>query len=119
MRKNFLFVLRQPPQAGWRVREMLDMIFTAAAFDQSVRLLFLDDGVYQLKSGQHPEAAGLAAVAPMFAALELYDVEELWVERESLEERGLEAAGLLLPVRLIDRAGLAELMRAQDLVVTG
>jgi tRNA 2-thiouridine synthesizing protein C len=119
VRKKFLFVMRRAPQAGIRVRETLDMILTAAAFDQSVSLLFLDDGVYQLKRGQHPEAAGLPPVAPMFDALELYDVEDILVERESLAERGLSEADLTLPARVLDRAAIAALTSAHDVVVPG
>ncbi|BBL75766.1 sulfurtransferase complex subunit TusC [Methylomagnum ishizawai] len=117
MAKKLLFVLRHPPHAGFRLRESLDMILTAAAFDQTVALLFLGDGVYPLKRGQHPEAAGLPPVAQMFEALELYDVDEVWVERESLAERGLEPADLIIPVRLLDRAAVAGLTAAQDIVV--
>ena len=117
MRKNLLFVLRLPPQAGWRVREALDMILTAAAFDHSIHLLLLDDAVYLLKTGQHPEQAGLTPVAPLLEALELYDVENIWAERESLEERGLAVTDLLLPVREIERCELAGLLRVQDFTV--
>lgn len=117
MRKRFLFVLRRAPHTGVRVRETLDLVLTAAAFDQSVRLLFLDDGVYQLKSGQRPDAIGLPPVAPWFEALELYDVEEVLVERESLEERGLGDAQLVIPVRVIGRSEIAALTAAQDVVM--
>ncbi len=118
MGKKFLFVMRRAPHAGVQVRETLDMILTAAAFDQAVSLLFLDDGVYQIKRGQHPEAAGLPAVAPMFEALELYDVEAVLAERESLLERGLSAADLAIPARIIDRSAIAALI-AEHAVVVG
>lgn len=117
MVKKLLFVMRRPPHAGVRLRESLEMILTAAAFDQSVGLLFLDDGVYQLMRGQHPEAAGLPPVAAMFEALELYDVETALVENESLTERGLNPGDLLIPTRGCDRSAIAGLLAAQDIVV--
>jgi tRNA 2-thiouridine synthesizing protein C len=117
--KRFLFILRRPPQSGGRLRETLDMVLTTAAFEQPVALLFLDDGVYQLKRGQRPEAAGLPAVAPLFEALELYDVRAVLVERESLEERGLTEADLVIPVEPVGRAEVAALIAGQDIVVNG
>lgn len=117
--KRFLFILRRPPQAGCRVRETLDMVLTAAAFEQPVALLFLDDGVFQLKRGQRPEAAGLPPVAPLFEALELYDVQSVLVERESLEERGLAEADLTIPVEPVGRAEVAALIAGHDIVVSG
>ena len=119
MGKKFLFILRRSPQHGVRVRETLDMLLTVAAFDQPVTLLFLDDGVYQIKRGQCPESAGLPAVAPTFEALPLYDVETVLVERESLEARGLTESDLVIPVELIARTEIAALVAAGDVVVNG
>jgi len=86
------------------------MVMTAAAFDQAVRLLILDDGVFLLKRGQRP-------VAPLFEALALYDVEDILVERESLRERQLTAEDLVIPVRVVERADIAGLTAAHDVVI--
>lgn len=115
--KSFLFVMRHPPHEGSAVRESLDMLMTAAAFDQRVRVLFLDDGVFLLKAGQQPEGLGLKPVGPLLAALEVYDVEGLWVEEESLAQRGLRLEGLSLPAWGIRRAEVAGLVAAADIVV--
>lgn len=117
MPKKLLFVLRRPPQAGLLVREALDMAMTAAAFDQEVSLLLLDDGVYPLKRGQAPEVAGLPAVAPLFEALALYGIEQVLAERESLAERGLSPADLVIRVDVLDRSAIAGLTQAHDLVI--
>ncbi len=116
--KKLLFVLRRPPQAGMLAREALDMALTAAAFDQDVSLLLLDDGVYQLKRGQAPETAGLLPVAPMFEALALYGIEQVLAERESLAERGLGPADLVVPVCVLDRSAIAGLTQAHDVVIS-
>ncbi|MCK7492950.1 MAG: sulfurtransferase complex subunit TusD [Comamonadaceae bacterium] len=52
--EEILFVLRHPPHGSMNAQESLDMILAAAAFDQSVSLLFLDDGVFQLEAGTVP-----------------------------------------------------------------
>lgn len=115
--KNFLFVLRRPPHEGIHVRESLDMLMTVAAFDQPVRALFLDDGVFLLKAGQRPDVLGLKPVAPLLAALELYDVQGLWVEEESLAQRGLVREALIVPTQRIRRAEVAAFVAAADVVV--
>ena len=94
------------------------MILTAAALDQKARLLFLDDGVFQLKASQQPEIIGFKQLAPIYSALSLYDVDELWVEHESLRERSLESTQLILPVQLMPRAQMASFLAAQDVVMS-
>jgi tRNA 2-thiouridine synthesizing protein C len=117
--KSYLFVLRKPAHSGAYVQEMLDSILTTAAFDQKVSILFLDDGVFQLKSGQHPEKAGMKDTAAIFNALEIYDVEDLYAEVESLQERGLKPGNLCLPVQEFYRRDIAGLMKRFDVVFAG
>ncbi|MGZ5051456.1 MAG: sulfurtransferase complex subunit TusC [Methylobacter sp.] len=117
--KRYLFVLRKPPHSGAQVQEMLDIILTTAAFDQHVSLLLLDDGVFQLKDNQHPEIAGLKDTAAIFKALEIYDVNDIYTEVESLQERGLKPGDLNLPVQEIYRKDVAELMQRFDVVFPG
>ena len=71
MHKKFLFVLRKPPFTGVSMQETLDSVLTVAAFDQSVSLLLLDDGVFQLKKNQQPERFGMKDTAAVFGALEI------------------------------------------------
>jgi tRNA 2-thiouridine synthesizing protein C len=117
--KSYLFVLRKPAHSGTYVQEMLDIILTTAAFDQKVSLLFLDDGVFQLKSGQHPEKAGVKDTAAIFKALEIYDVKDLFAEVESLQERGLKPGDLSLPVYEFYRSDIAALIKRFDVVFAG
>jgi tRNA 2-thiouridine synthesizing protein C len=114
--KNYLFVMRHAPHSGVYVEEQLDTVLITAAFDQPAALLFLDDGVFQLKTAQSPEVGGLKDTAAIFRTLELYEVRQLFVELESLKERGLEAHDLLLPVQTIARGDVAGLMRCYDVI---
>ena len=93
------------------------MILTTAAFDQQVSVLFCDEGVLQLKRGQNPAAIGLKDTAQIFTALEVYDVNALYVEAESLAARGLTADDLLLPVQILPRAGLNPLMLRHQVLI--
>jgi tRNA 2-thiouridine synthesizing protein C len=117
--KSFLFVLRKPPHSGAYVQEMLDMILTAAAFDQSVNLLLLDDAVFALKNRQTPQSESLKDTAAIFNALEIYEVNELYVEMESLQERGLRIQNLSLPVKTCFRSETNRLMQRYDVIIPG
>lgn len=117
--KKYLFILRRPPGSGSYVQEQLDIILTTAAFDQSVSLLLLDDGVFQMKTGQDPESAGMKDTSAIYKALEIYDVHDIYTEIESLQERGLKPGDLLLPVKEVYRKDIAGLIKRHDIVVAG
>ncbi len=50
--KKFMFVNRKPPHGTIYALESLEVVLITAAFDQDVSLVFMDDGVYQLRKGQ-------------------------------------------------------------------
>jgi tRNA 2-thiouridine synthesizing protein C len=117
MATRFLFVFARPPHASLQVQEMLDMTLTAAAFDQPVSLLLIDDGVYALKSGQQPTELDSKDIVPVFESLALFDVEPIYVEFESLQERGLSGEDLCLPVQLLPRSEVGAVMAQQSVIV--
>lgn len=114
--KNFLFILQQPPHGSSHCQETLDIILTIAAFDQKVSLLFLDQGVFQLKNNQSPDRLAMKDTASIFKALEIYDVDQLYVEVESLQNFGLKPGDLLLPVKEIYRKDINALMRQHEII---
>ena len=115
--KNYLFVIKRLPNDGLHVSENLDMILTCAAFDQSVTLLFLDDGVLQLCPQQNPAAMQLKDTSAIFAALDLYNVTDLYVETESLQQRGLTAEELILDVKCLDREQLSHFFSRYSVII--
>jgi tRNA 2-thiouridine synthesizing protein C len=117
--KSFLFVLRKPAHSGAYLQEMLDIILTTAAFDQQVSILLLDDAVFALKNNQHPESVGLKDSTAIFKALESYDVYDIYVETETLWERGLTADKLTLTVTELGRNEIAKKMQQFDIVFAG
>lgn len=88
-----------------------------AAFEQDLSVVYLDDGVYQLKKGQDTADSSIKNFSPTYRALASYDVEKLYVETESMEERGLSEQDLIVPVKMISGAELTELMEQQDVIL--
>ncbi len=55
--------------------------------------------------------------AKTFGALDGYDVEKLYVDQISLEERGLTEDDLVVDVEILSSAEIGKLMAEQDVVV--
>jgi tRNA 2-thiouridine synthesizing protein C len=116
--KKFMFVNRKAPYGTVYALESLEVVLITAAFDQDVSLAFLDDGVFQLKKGQQTKGIETKNFSPTYRALEGYDIEKLYVEKESLEARGLTEDDLLVDVTVMGRKELGELMGQQDVVLS-
>ena len=98
--------------------ESLEVVLIAAAFDQDVSLAFIDDGVYQIVKGQHTKNIDVKNFSPTYRALEGYDIEKLYVAKESMDARGLTQADLLVDVKIVTAAEMADLMESQDVVMS-
>lgn len=116
--KKFLYVNRKAPYGTIYALESLEVVLITAAFDQDVSLAFLDDGVYQLVKGQHTKGIDVKNFSPTYRALEGYDIEKLYVEKESMETRGLKESDFIVPVKVMSAEEIADLMLTQDVILS-
>ena len=116
--KKFLYINRKAPYGTIYALESLEVVLIAAAFEQDVSLAFLDDGVFEIVKGQDTKGAEMKNFSPTYRALEGYDIEKLYVEKESMEARGLTEDDLIVPVKVINRKEMADLMDSQDVVLS-
>ena len=130
--KKFMFVNRKAPYGTIYALESLEVVLIGAAFEQDVSLAFLDDGVFQLIDGQNTAGVGMKNFSKTYRALGDFEVRKLYVEKESLAERGLSAQDLMPityedenedyaekpSIHLIDRAEMARLIGAADVVLS-
>jgi len=116
--KRFMYVNRKAPYGTIYALECLEIVLVAAAFDQDVSVVFLDDGVCQLKKGQDTTGIGMKNFSPTYRALDDYDVEKIYVEKESLEARGLTEDDLVIPVEVLAADDLRQIMAQQDVVIS-
>jgi tRNA 2-thiouridine synthesizing protein C len=117
-RKKFMFVNRTAPYGSVYALESLEVVLITAAFDQDVSLVFVEDGVFQLRKGQQTKGIETKNFSPAYRALEGYDVEKLYVERESLAARGLTEDDLIVDVTVLPSRELGALMDEQDVVLS-
>jgi tRNA 2-thiouridine synthesizing protein C len=130
--KKFMFVNRKAPYGTIYALESLEVVLIGAAFDQDVSLAFVDDGVFQIAKGQKTNEIGMKNFSPTYSALGDYEVTKIYVEKESLEERGLTPDNLLHltyededddyaekdSIRFVSRAELSDIMDQQDVVLS-
>ncbi len=128
--KKFMYINRTAPHGSIYAQEGLEVALIGAAFDQDVSMAFIDDGVFQIKSGQDTSATQMKNFSPAWRALGDYDITRLYVEKESLEARGLSVDDLMPltwededddyiekpSIRVVDSNELAQLIAEQDAI---
>jgi len=128
--KKFLYVNRKAPYGTIYALESLEVVLIGAAFEQDVSVVFVDDGVYQLTKGQNTESVGMKNFSPTYNALGDYDVNKIYVDKESLDERGLSLDDLLElkyededddwaekdSIRVVSRKEIGKIMDQSDVV---
>ena len=128
--KKFLYLNRKAPYGTIYAWESLEVVLIGAAFDQDVRLMFMDDGVYQLTKGQDTTAVGMKNFSPTYRTLGDYEVKSVYVDKDSLLARGLSQDDLVQIawedweteeeieniVEVVDAARVSELMEESDVI---
>ena len=88
----------------------------------------MDDGVYQLTRNQNPAGIGMKNFSKTFGALSDYDVDQIFVDSESLNLRGLDATDLQrlthetndaeerLSIKVVPRKELVDIIESADVL---
>ncbi|RTZ71354.1 MAG: sulfurtransferase complex subunit TusC [Gammaproteobacteria bacterium] len=128
--KKFMFLNRRAPYGTIHAWESLEVVLIAAAFEQEVSLMFVDDGVFELVKGQDTSEIGMKNFSPTYRTLGDYEVRHMYVDKASLEARGLTAEDLVEVewedweteetvdniVEVVDSDKVVELMEESDVV---
>ena len=94
------------------------MAMAMSNFAQDVSVFFIEDGVLQLLAAQNASIIDAKAYSKTFSALEYYDIENIYVCKQSLEQRGIRSEQLCIPVTLIEREDLGNLLASQQHVMS-
>ena len=126
-----MYVNRRAPYGTIYALEGLEVALVGAAFDQDVSMAFIGDGVFQLKNGQDTSDSDMKNFSPAYRALGDYDITRLYVEKESLDERGLSLGDLMTltwedeaedwneksSIHVVSRLELTEILEKQDVIL--
>ena len=129
--KKFMYVNRKAPHGTVYALESLEVVLIGAAFEQDVSLAFMDDGVYEIVKGQDTKGLEVKNFSPTYKALGDYDVQKIYVEQESLDERGLTLDDLMdltyedenedyaekPSIRVVSRSEMADLLDESDVLL--
>lgn len=118
MEKRVAIVNRTAPLGSSVARESLDLVLALSAYNESISLFFIDDGVYQLLDNQHADIILQKNFQPMLAMLELYDVEQIYVCESSLQQRNLKLEQLAIDVEVLNKTQINNLLAEQEQIMS-
>jgi tRNA 2-thiouridine synthesizing protein C len=116
--KKILFICNSAPYGTALSQDMLDIILMTSTFDQHISLLFQDEGVLQLKIKQQPNEILQKKFTAAYQALELYDIKNIYVAENDLQQFNLNKTDLIADVRLKNPEGIKKLIAEQNLVLS-
>ncbi|MGK7345568.1 MAG: sulfurtransferase complex subunit TusC [Candidatus Nitrospinota bacterium M3_3B_026] len=115
--KKIMFVMRKAPHGTIYSYEGLETVLIMAAYEQDLSMAFVGDGVFALVKGQDTEELGVKGFIKTYNVLEDYGVENIYVDRQSLEERGLSEDDLAIPVQVASAEEIAKVMEEQHATI--
>lgn len=115
--KKMLFVMRKAPHGSIYVYEGLEVILIMGAYEFDISVLFMDDGVFAVKDNQDTTELGIKEFSKTFRALSGYDIDKLYVDKESLESRGMTQDDLIVETELLGADEIAKMMEEQDVLL--
>ena len=118
IKKKFLFVHRKAPYGSFQGREFLDSGLMAAAFEQDLNMLFIDDGLFMLLEQQQAAAIKSKDFSEPVKKFKLYGIDKVYVDAISMKERGLDVRDFVIDVNILDTLSVCELMENQDIILS-
>ena len=106
MLHTMLIVIRHSPHDARWLAEGLDVALVGAVFGQSVKLLFMGQGVMGLIPAQHDAMGKPLSTSAILETLDMYGIEELLVPGSDLIQLNISQHDLMAGVSVIDDAQL-------------
>jgi len=110
---KLMVVFRTAPYGSIYSFEGLENVLIMGAYDQDVSVLFIDDGVFAIKKGMDNSVTGIKDFSPTFRALEAYDIEKIFIDRTSMEVRGLTLDDFVIEPEVIESDQVEKMMEEQ------
>lgn len=107
-------LVRSAPFNGQSGQEAVDLILAASTFGQQVSVVFVDDGVFQLAANQNPEQIERKHFAKSFGAFEFYDVEDVFICKDSLQTRNIDENSLPQGFSVLAAADLTDKLHQSE-----
>ena len=113
-----LIVLSASPYEGSRARAALDVLMSFAVFAQEPRVLVIGSAVDALVGRGEERQCEQASLRKIIDSLPLYDVERIWVDRDSLTAAAIEDEALPAFAVVADAQDLRRLVAGAGHVIS-
>jgi len=114
---KIMFLCRQAPYGTIYAYEGLEVMLIFGAFEEDYTAVFVDDGVLDLKKDKDASGIEMKEFSTTYRVMEDYGIEKVYVDGESMKERGITPEDLMIPVEVVDRNAIAKAMAEQDIVI--
>ncbi len=115
---DLLVIFTQPPLTASLAKEGLDLALVSSTFEQRTGLVFLGAGILQLHQNQQPDTLALKGTQAMLKALELYDIDKIFVDEQALHDYSLTTESLLLTTESCNKKKLQQLISTSRNILT-
>lgn len=112
--KTLFFIINKGLHGSVCGQEFLDIALMAAAFDQKVVMLFEGEGVNALVRNQQPNCIDLKNIMPILNTLPIYEINDVLVEKESMDAWGLVEDQLAIGITLASRDDIKKKLNSAD-----
>lgn len=116
-KRKIMFLHRKAPHGTIYALEGLEAVLIFCSYEQEITILFMDDAVLSLKKGQDTSELGTKNFSSSYRVLYDYGVEKVYVEKNSMAQRGLTLKDLIMDVDVITEEEIADLMNNQDVIL--
>jgi len=113
-----LYVITRGAYSNSNGQEALDAMLVGASFDLEVSVLFIHDGVFQLKRNQDVGLSRFKEFTKAYKALEDFGIENIYIDQLSMSARGLTETELMCDVMQIDSQAIRDLIADNAKVFT-
>ncbi|CAH0524484.1 sulfurtransferase complex subunit TusC [Vibrio hippocampi] len=111
------FVFHSLPHSSSSGREGLDALLATSAFTEDIKVFFIAGGVNQLRKGQQAETVLSKDYISAYRLLELYDIEQIYICEQSLNQYGLTLTDCVIEGELLSHHAItAELSQCSKVV---
>ncbi|MCK4951806.1 MAG: DsrE family protein [Gammaproteobacteria bacterium] len=128
-RKKAMIVVRKAPHGSIYVQEAQEVMLIVAAYEMELSVVFIDDGVFALKSGQDTKELGTKSFMPIFTALIDWEIENVYIDEDSMKNRGMseeqiitigedEETEELVKPAILKTSEIQALMKTQDTILS-
>lgn len=98
-------------------KDALDIALIMGTYEQKTHLFFQGDGVWQLIPKQTPESIQVKDFLKTFSAFEFYDLENIFVCKQSLVERNLPESFHIENVQVLENNAFANKLSQSDIIL--